>query len=144
MNQNVKFVLFLGLIVALLSGCKYEEGPFFSLQSREDRIAGIWKVAYATDSEGEENTTSYEDLTFIFGEDFSAEAELETSLGTIEFDGTWDLSQDDAVFQLEDLELPLGIASFDEDFDILRLTEDEFWLRDQQDSLSVIHLEAIL
>ncbi|MEM9986131.1 MAG: hypothetical protein AAF804_13645 [Bacteroidota bacterium] len=144
MNQNVKFVLFLGLIMALLSGCKYEEGPFLSFQSREERIAGIWKVAYATDEAGEENTTAFEDLTFIFGEDFSAEAELETSIGTVEFNGTWDLSQDDTVFQLEDLELPLGIASFDEDFDILRLTEDEFWLRDQQDSLSVIQLEAIL
>ncbi len=143
MRFDWKFLLFSVLIAGLLTSCKYEEGPILSLQSRVKRVAGDWDVAYSTNSNGDENTDTYEDLKFSFREDYTAKAEVMTSFGSVDFLGTWDFGQDDTRFKLEDLELPVGLVGFDEEFDIIRLTQDEFWLRDPQDTLRVFHLEAI-
>lgn len=143
MKLNAKFFTLTLLMAGLLVGCKYEEGPLVSLQSRVKRVAGDWEVAYATDEDGDENTDDYEDWTVIFREDYTAKIEISSGQVSIELLGTWDLSQDDTVFQLEDMEFPSGLISFDEDYDIERLTKDEFWLRDRTDTASVIQLRAI-
>jgi hypothetical protein len=142
MQFNAKFAVFALLMVSLLASCKYEEGPLVSLQSRVKRVAGDWEVAYSTDSNGEEDTDTYEDWTFSFREDFSAKIETGGQV-SIEILGDWDFSQDDTVFQLEDMEFPLGIPAPDGEYDIERLTQDEFWLRDRADTAAVIQLRAI-
>lgn len=144
MRFDWKFLLFSVLIAGLLTSCKYEEGPILSLQSRVKRVAGDWDVAYSTNSNGDENTDTYEDLKFSFREDYTAKIEVSTTLGTEEILGTWDFGQDDTRFKMEDLELFGGLVKFDEEFEILRLTQDEFWLRSPEDSLRVLHLEAIV
>lgn len=143
MRFNWKFLLLSALIAGLLSSCKYEEGPLLSLQSRTKRVAGNWSVAYATNDEGEETTDSYEDLTLSLREDYTARMEFSTSFGSVDLLGTWDFAQDETRFQLEDLDLPTGLVSFDEEFEIFRLTRDEFWLRDPVDTMQVFHLQAI-
>ncbi len=45
----------IGLLL-LLSGCKYEEGPFLSFTSAEKRLRGVWSVSNVYKN-GEETTT---------------------------------------------------------------------------------------
>ena len=107
------------------------------------RVSGDWEVAYSTNADGDENTDTYSDTKFSFREDYTAKVAVTTTLGTEEIIGSWDFGQDDTRFKMEDLELLGGLIKFDEEFEIIRLSQDEFWLRDPEDSLRVFHLNAI-
>lgn len=49
----------LPLLLLLLSGCfQYPEGPFFTLQTRDERLKGTWGVLRVTDAAGNDITNA--------------------------------------------------------------------------------------
>jgi hypothetical protein len=119
-------ILFAAFAVVLLASCgKYEDGPGFSLRSKEARVAGTWTVEkYYADllADGATitieltkdgyytNTSSYT----VLGQTFS---ETET--------GTWALTNNNENLTTTDSQ---GDAS---SVRILRLTNSEMWLEDK-------------
>ncbi len=137
MNHSIFATLLLLAAVTLLEGCKYPEGPLLSLQSREARIANTWEIAQAINKDGDNITAELDDLEFTFEEDGDASAKIPTGIGTFEFEGTWDLDNDETVFDLDLEDKATGLVPYDRLYDILRLTGDEFWLFDTQDSVEI-------
>ncbi len=126
-------ILFAAFAVVFLASCgKYEDGPGFSLRSKEARVAGTWTIEkyYAdgvditadiladgatitfelTKDGNYTNTSSYT----VFGQTFS---ETET--------GTWALTNNNENLTTTDSQ---GDAS---SVRILRLTNSEMWLEDK-------------
>ncbi len=128
------------LVMVGMSGCKYPEGPFLSIQTREGRVAKQWEVIMATDSAGEDISNNFDEAEFGFEEDGEAEATLEVLGIPVEFEGEWDLDNDDTVLELE-LEQKTTNIPLNKNYEILRLTRTEFWLRDQ-DNDTEIRLEV--
>jgi len=133
-------VSMVALIVAGLTSCKYEEGPFLSLNSPEARLSRSWEVVSVTDSAGDDETEKWDEAEFIFKEDKSAEATLEVLEIPLPFAGTSDLDRDDTIFELELRQTTTSITA-NYEFEILRLTTSEFWLRTTDDS-TLIKLEV--
>jgi len=127
----------------LLTSCKYEDGPLLSTQSRQERVANVWEVAYATDDEGDEATEQYESWEMTFEEDGQAFLSYQTSAGEVSFDGEWNLVDRDNRFQLL-IDDPFGLFTADREYEIEKLTRDEFWLRDTEDEDRVIELSGEL
>jgi hypothetical protein len=44
MKTKTKFTLIVGMMMVLLSCGKYEEGPFFSIRTKNARLEGEWKL----------------------------------------------------------------------------------------------------
>ncbi len=137
--MSIQRTLVIALAATLLStGCKkYEDGPAFSLRSKKERIANTWRVEQALN--GSQDVTSdfdqYElqmltsgnatlSALYVLGE---ASFELQTN-------GTWSLEN-----SKEDLVLDFENNDADETYEILRLKEDELWLRTMDNGLE-LHL----
>lgn len=57
-------VIFSIFIFIIFSGCmQYPEGPFFTLQTRDERINGTWLVTAASDASGADITSEYPNYT---------------------------------------------------------------------------------
>lgn len=116
--------------LVLLTSCKkYEEGPGFSLRSKKERVANLWTIVYAYDYKDSINITAdYADETWDFtkGGDF-----VEKDNGSIDKTGTWEFVSDKekvvVKFQLDTLT-----------YDILKLKENELWLKDAEEELHLI------
>lgn len=134
----VKVMAFAALILAMTS-CKYPEGPVLSIATATDRVAQEWEVFSATDSAGNDISDQFDDSAFKFEDDKDAEATLEFLGIPLEYEGTWDLDQNQTVFEL-DLAQKVTTIPFRKKYDILRLTRTEFWLQDQEDQ-KVLKLE---
>ena len=138
--KTTKLILALGLMTTIgLSSCnKYDDGPAFSLQSKKARVANTWVIAQAY-NDGEDVTDSYDEYTLITSKDGNAELKAVYSFGNFTFnyetDGTW---------KFEDSEKTLVLDFEDNDADrsyqILRLKDDEMWLREEggEDELHLV------
>jgi len=136
--SKTPILLAMGAGLFLSTGCnKYDDGPAFSLRSREERIANTWKVESA--KEGSNDVTSsftqYE-LRLTKGGDAALQADYELGSLTFSFQttGRWAFENDD-----EDLRLDFEDDAADETYEILRLKENELWLREKGDDLE-LHL----
>lgn len=138
MNRSIVVsTLILTVLTVAISGCKYPEGPFVSIQSPEARVANTWEVLKATDKDGTDITSDLDGLEFILAEDRSATASIPTVIGTFDFEGTWDLDNDDTEFEVDLVDKATGLVPYDRRYEILRLTADEFWLMDTSDSTEI-------
>ncbi|MDX2284030.1 MAG: lipocalin family protein [Bacteroidia bacterium] len=135
----MKYLVMILLAAAgiLLGGCKYEEGPILSLRSREDRVANTWKVVSATDEDGKDVSDEFSSWKFTFSLDSTAQ--LTYNLGSISanLNGTWELTESD-----DRLTINLGGLFGTQEYIILRLTEDEFWVRDLEHELEQLKMET--
>lgn len=64
-----KLLMAIALIFSL-SGCfQYPEGPFFTLQTKDERIDGTWKIVHVTDASGNDVTSEFlnRTLTVVAG-----------------------------------------------------------------------------
>ena len=147
MNVKVLFVSLIAGLLILSSGCKYQDGPFLSLLSREARIANVWKVAAATDENGDDATGDFDNWTYTFNEDGTATLTYTlTVLGStqdINLNGDWNLVDNDANLQIL-LEDVTGLITVNEEYLITRLTDNELWLQDKTDELATLQLESSL
>lgn len=121
--------------IALSSCSKYEDGPAFSLRSKEERIANTWQVDKAMDS-GSDVTNSFDQyqLQMLRGGEASLAALY--SIGELNFEfetnGTWSLENSN-----EDLRLDFENDDADRTYEILRLKEEELWLREKGGTLEL-------
>ena len=119
-----------------LSSCsKYEDGPAFSLRSKKERIANTWRVEKAMDN-GSDVTSSFDQYELEMLSDGKASLAALYTLGDLTFEfetnGTWSLENNN-----EDLRLDFENDAADETYEILRLKEDELWLREKGGSLEL-------
>ena len=87
-------------ILLILDGCKYPEGPILSLNSATARISRSWEVVEALDKDSVDVSESFEN-TFTFTESQDVFANIEILQINTDFEGTWDLDNDDTEFELE-------------------------------------------
>lgn len=126
---------------SVLAGCqKYEDGPFISLRSREQRIANHWRLEKATDG-GTDLTsifTQYE-LELTRGGSATLWAMYDVGGFTVDFStsGQWYLEN-----QSEDLRLDFDDNNQDITYEILRLKEKELWLGEKNGD-GELHLRPV-
>ena len=131
-------ILFALLAGSALTGCKkYDDGPLFSLRSREERVANDWRIDRAMD--GSSDVTSYfNNYELRMTRDHDATLTANYTLFGADFDfstsGTWDFEN-----HSEDLRLDFSNDDADETWEILRLKETELWLHEKGGDLE-LHL----
>ncbi len=138
--MKTKIILFTGLFIAagLTSCSKYEDGPALSLRSKKERISNTWKIEKAFRS-GEDVTADYDQYVLTLTKDGDARLVAIYTSGAFTFEyetnGTWKFenSKEVLVLDFED-------NGADRKYQILRLKEDELWLREQggEDELHLI------
>ena len=116
--------------LGLLTSCKkYDDGPGFSLRSKNERVANLWKVDYAYDLKDKVIITAdYTGETWEFTKngDF-----IERDNATVDKTGTWEFVSDKEKITIK---FPLSTHSYD----ILKLREKELWLKDAEEELHLI------
>lgn len=134
---NYSAVLFALLAFTLPSCKKYEDGPALSLRSKKERISNTWKIEQAMEN-GNDVTSSFDqyELQLLNNNRANLAAIYTWNNFTFEYEtsGTWDLMNNN-----EDLKLDFEDDDADNTYQILRLTEDELWLREKGDDLE-LHL----
>lgn len=127
MKKTMMLTIF-GLV--LLTSCKkYEEGPGFSLRSKKERVANLWKVDYAYNLRDRVITTAdYTGDTWEFTKNGNF---VERDNGSVDKTGTWEFVNDKEKITIK---LPLDTHTYD----ILKLREKELWLKDAEEELHLI------
>jgi len=133
----MKYIISLTVAALLFStSCtKYEEGPILSLKTKKSRVANTWVVdkAYENDEDVTDNFDQYELYTTSDG-DATLNASYSIGDFTFEFesDGTWDFQdkKENIYFDYED-------DAADEKYQILKLTENELYLRESGGDLEL-------
>lgn len=118
----------LAAVVLITSGCNnYDDGPGISLVPRADRVANTWIIERAI-ANGDDITAAFEQYVLTLGTDNSATLEAAYTLFgvviTNETTGTWAFANDQ-----EELVLDFEDDQADGTYQILRLTQEELWLR---------------
>ena len=118
------------LILALASGCKkYAEGPGLSLRSKEARVSNEWKIEQAYDYRDTMNVTQdYLGETWAFSKDGGFE---EKDNGMINHLGKWSFSDNKD-------SLHVTLSTETDSYIILKLKENEMWLRDKDEELHLV------
>lgn len=117
-TKKLLFALFITIMSVNMQSCnKYEDGPFFSLRSRAERVANTWKI-----ENYKINGNDYTSLTSGYTETYSKDGNFSYSWGNISGTGTWS-------FQNKDKEIKIvGTSNMaDMTLFILKLEEKEFW-----------------
>jgi hypothetical protein len=127
-------LVFLGTI-ALSSCSKYDDGPVLSLRSKKERIANTWRVERATNN-GTDVTSDFDQYQLQLLSEGDATLAALYTLGELTFEfettGSWTLQNTN-----KDLRLDFANNAADETYEILRLMEDELWLREQDGTLEL-------
>lgn len=125
-----KIAIIMALILGVSTGCKkYEEGPVISLRTKKARVANTWKIEKAF-NDGQDVTSSYDQYELYMSKDGDAKLVAIYAYGDFtgefETDGTWKFedSKETLVLDYED-------DDADEKYQILKLKENELWLREE-------------
>ncbi|CAG5087259.1 DUF4923 family protein [Parvicella tangerina] len=119
---------------ASLTSCnKYEEGPTISLLPAKTRVVGTWEVEKYVDADGTETAGDDNDPVYNFTKD----GDVTITFGSTTIDGTWLLDSDNENITIS---YSLGSISFSDDSKIIRLTNKEFWI--ENDNGDETHLKA--
>lgn len=144
-NKGYLFVMLALMIGIGMTGCStYPDGPTISIKSKEARIAGTWKIVQATNDDGEDVTDNFESWRYTFSEDGDAVLNITEGSASFELTGTWTLSDDELTFNVQVEGSTLGgiiSSKQDKTFNILRLTDKQFWLEDVEDQDATFSLE---
>ncbi len=135
MKTNQKLLLMLVVLFSLTSCKKYEDGPFIDFHSKTERVANSWKISQATDN-GNNITSDYNkyDLNLLKNGTASLVANYKF-LGVdyeLTTDGTWTFLDDN-----EKLSFDFDNNDADGIYKILRLKEDEMWLKKDAGTLEL-------
>lgn len=129
MKTKALIVCFLFASFSLVSCSKYEEGPAISLRSKKERVANTWKIDKAYRN-GEDVTEDYDQYTLKLTKDGDASLAALFASGNLSFeyetDGTWKFENSKEVLNLD-----FEDDDADAKYQILKLKEDELWLREQ-------------
>ena len=138
MEKKILKTAVLALSTLLIFSCeKYENGPSISLIPRNERIANTWVIEKAIQND-EDVTSQYDQYEVYYTSDGDSELSAEYTAFGLEFQtetqGTWSLANND-----EDLVVDYQDDSEDEEYQILKLTSKELWLREKGEDLE-LHL----
>jgi hypothetical protein len=129
--KSLKYIS-LAVIVAIVgfSSCKkYEDGPAFSLKSKKARVANTWEIDVAYRN-GEVVTDDYDEFTLRTEVDGNASLAALYSLGDFSFEyetqGTWQFEDSKEVISFD-----YENDDADAKYQILKLENDNMWLREQ-------------
>jgi hypothetical protein len=130
--RKLAVIVSLSLLCTLLagSGCKkYEDGPYLSFKSREERISNTWKVGKVLKNEEEITplvNTDLPNLKWTFSTNGEATRSVDVNGTTVTVAGQWALQSDD-----EEIRIVIDSQLYSEDtvWVIIKLMEDEFWVR---------------
>ena len=142
LNKFFKLFVGISLVISIAACNTYPDGPIISTKSKAERIANTWKVVKATDSDGEDKTSSFENYTYTFGEDSTAEVTYTIASIDFKLKGTWELLRDETIFHL-DVKDVTTLIKIDQEFLINRLTKDEFWLEEKDNSSAILELGTL-
>jgi hypothetical protein len=125
------------LLLGIASSCKkYEFGPYLSLLSKKERVAGAWKVDSAITRFGDDIAPEFSTYTFAFERNGSATIFFTATTLPDTLYGEWSLEEEKDIFQWKDLagDTTGFYYTRNESFDILRLTGSEFRLADKDNT----------
>lgn len=128
-NAFLKLSIFVSVFVLTLSSCKYEDGPFISLRSKEERVTNVWVIDKAFDN-GTDVTSDYEQYELNLDKDRNANLTSKYSSGNITFSFT---TKGNWVFENKKNDIRFDFDDDDADmvYEILRLKENEFWIKEK-------------
>lgn len=125
------------MLTSVVSCKKYEDGPLISLTPRAERMTNTWVFAYA-EEDGENVSSEYDQYELYMNLDGEAQLDASyTSFGvtySTSTSGKWRFTNDEenVLFDFDDDE-------FDNEYNILRLMNEELWLKDLDKDLE-LHL----
>lgn len=136
MKKYNKIMLSLIIVSTFLMSCrKYEDGPDISLVPRKQRVANTWVIVKAVDDD-RDVTNDYDHYELYLTKDGFAELDAKYNVFgesySTETAGTWMFKneQENILFDYED-------DAQDGEYQILRLTMHEMWLRKTGDDLAL-------
>lgn len=128
--------------IALSSCSPYEEGPAISFRSKAERLANTWSINYAVEADGDDKTSDYSGDVYLLDKDGNITITFTEAGTTFEATGTWTLTNDDENIRIQSSYtvpvINLTISS-DETYEILKLKENEVWIKDVDDDGLEIH-----
>lgn len=127
MKHDTLLIIF--VLSLVLGACKkYEDGPLISLTSAQNRIVNTWVIDFAQ-RDGIDITHEYEDYILTLQMNQNAILQL-----TVDIFGTPVLLETTGLWAFEDqrrnLQLDFEQNEYDRYYEILRLKQDELWLRE--------------
>lgn len=129
MTKLLSGSLILTMVLFVAACGKYEEGPSLSLRSKKARLANEWKIAYAYDFKDQvETTADYSGEIWEFTKDGRF---LERESDSVDKSGSWDFISDKE-------EIAISIGTDIDKYNILRLKENEMWLKDGEEELHLV------
>jgi hypothetical protein len=137
--RTTPVLLLLALVISIgsISCSKYEDGPAFSLRSKTERISNTWRVEKAMENSSDV-TSDFDQYQLQMLSDGDATLAALYTLGDLTFEfqtnGTWSFENNS-----EDVRLDFENDAADRTYQILRLKEDELWLREKGGTLE-LHL----
>lgn len=131
------FAAILALLVCV-SCKKYEFGPYFSLMSKKERLAGAWKVDSAITRFGDDIGAAFSTYTFEFEKNGAAAIAFTppSSADPDTLRGKWSLEEEKDLFVWTGMTGDTTGFYYlrNESFDILRLTANDFRLADKDNT----------
>lgn len=129
----LKTTLLIAFGAMMVVSCgKYEDGPGFTVLTKKMRLSGTWRAVEYVDSDGTSTTTT-DPATTEFTKDGSLILKSNDPNADFTFNGSWE-------FQNDKENLALTITAFGtsstEILEILRLTNDELWLKDSDGDIT--------
>jgi hypothetical protein len=116
--KNLFLILFIGLLSVSTQSCnKYEDGPFFSIRSRTERVANTWKI-----DNYKVNGNDYTSLMGGYTETYSKDGNFSYAWGSFSGTGTWAFQNKDKEIKITGINNLSSMTLF-----ILKLEEKEFW-----------------
>jgi hypothetical protein len=125
-----KTAILFTVLTFIASSCKkYEEGPIVSVRSKEERVANTWVIEKAYDN-GNDVTSDYDQYDLMMDKDQNAKLTSNYKSGNVTFsfstEGVWSFENNK-----NDLRLDFDDDDADRVYEILRLKEEELWLKEK-------------
>lgn len=131
MHKRKNLLMLAVLVILIVVGAckKYPEGPFLSFRSPESRLVNTWQVDKATESDGDDVTSSFDGVTWEFKEDNTFIQTVNQGSVSTEQEGTWELINDKKDLYTR-FEFSFGGVTFtEEDTSTIQLLKNkELWI----------------
>lgn len=130
--MKVKSLPLLLLMLILLSGCYYDDGPIVSLRTPEKRLVNKWRYSYVTVN-GTDVTKLYKNFYMEFKKDNTAAFFFKDLLID---NAKWKFSDD---YRYIYLSFAINNNELKEEFYILKLKKEELWLKNDSGGISTYY-----
>jgi len=131
-NHSIRYLFWIILLSGVLLSCRrYEDGPLFSIRSAEGRVENNWTAELISRNNIDE-TNRYDIYDMNFDKDFNFDWTLKLETDTVArfWEGNWIFLSNKERMRLTYLDpTDTTETKFRLDVEILRLKNDEMWIR---------------